>query len=202
MADTIAADTPARPVLTFPRAAAQVVREFYAKCSVILEYGTGGSTALASETEGLLAFSVESDAAWMANLQRWLDANPPKADVRLHYADIGQTKEWGYPAGNGSFRKWPGYALSVWERPDFSQPDAILIDGRFRIACFLTAMLRSTAPVTVLWDDYGDRPHYHQVEAYARPMAMHGRLARFELEPMPLPQPALRLLAESFIDPR
>ncbi len=42
--------------------------------------------------------------------------------------------------------------------------------GDFRIACFVTAYLRATKPVIVLFDDYLDRRHYHVVERLlARP---------------------------------
>lgn len=185
-----------------PAEEAAAVRAAYDGARVILEYGVGGSTSFASGLAGRTVFSVEGDAAWLERMTAWLTANPPAADVRLHAGDIGATREWGYPASNGAFRKWPGYALSVWERPDFVQPDTVLLDGRFRVACFLTVLVRATAPVTVLWDDYGDRPPYHRVEEFVRPVATHGRLARFALEPMPLPPGALRLLAESFMDPR
>lgn len=188
--------------MTLPAEEAEALRAAYDRARVILEYGSGGSTVLAAGLDGRTVFSVESDAAWLDRVEAWLAAHPPAADVRLHRGDIGATKGWGYPASNGAFRKWPGYVLSVWDRPDFVQPDTILIDGRFRIACFLTALVRSTAPVTLLWDDYGDRPTYSRVEEFVRPTAVHGRLARFELVPMPLPAGALRLLAESFLDPR
>lgn len=202
MADPLRKTLAERPALTLPAAEAEALRSAYDAAQVILEYGSGGSTALAAGLAGRLVFSVESDPVWLDRTAAWLAANPPAADVRLHRGDIGATKEWGYPASNGAFRKWPGYALSVWERPDFQQPDTVLVDGRFRIACFLTVLVRTTGPVTVLWDDYGDRPPYHRVEDFVRPVATHGRLARFQLEPMPLPPGALRLLAESFMDPR
>ena len=185
-----------------PAEEAEAVRAAYEGARVILEYGMGGSTALAAELAGRVVFSVESDAAWAERMAAWMTVHPPVADLRLLAGDIGATRDWGYPASKGSFRKWPDYVLSVWERPDFVQPDTILLDGRFRLACFLTALVRSTAPITVLWDDYQDRPPYARVEEFVRPVATHGRLARFELVPMPLPPGAVRLLAESFMDPR
>ena len=197
-----AAHDPGRPVLTFPEEVAAEVRAAYSRARVILEYGAGGSTAMGAELKDRLVFTVESDPDWIARLDIWLTTHPAQADLRLHRADIGEVKRWGYPAANRAFRKWPDYALSVWDRPDFVQPDTILIDGRFRVACFLTALVRSTAPVTLLWDDYADRPHYHAVEQVLRPAATHGRMARFDLVPMPLPPAALRLLAESYMDPR
>ena len=60
----------------------------------------------------------------------------------------------------------------------------ILIDGRFRIACFVTAYLRATKPIIVLFDDYLDRPHYHVIERLLAPTEFVGRMARFDLQPM------------------
>ncbi len=202
MAEPFTPDLPGLPAMTLPAEEAEALRSAYDRSRVILEYGAGGSTVLAAGLAGRTVFSVESDAAWIERIATWFEGNPPLADVKLHLGDIGATKEWGYPVSNGAFRKWPGYALSVWDRPDFVQPDTILVDGRFRIACFLTALVRSTVPVTLLWDDYFDRPTYRRVEELVLPAAVHGRLARFELVPMPLPSGALRLLAESFMDPR
>ncbi|EPX86194.1 hypothetical protein ruthe_01004 [Rubellimicrobium thermophilum DSM 16684] len=58
--------------------------------------------------------------------------------------------------------------------------------GRSRAACFLTVLFRGERPVTVFWDDDADRPAYREVERYARPAAMVGRMARFDLTPTAL----------------
>jgi protein O-GlcNAc transferase len=39
----------------------------------------------------------------------------------------------------------------------------------------------------VLFDDYKDRKFYHGVEAFAEPVALIGRMARFELQPRAFP---------------
>ncbi|EEW26362.1 hypothetical protein [Rhodobacter ferrooxidans] len=178
---------PTRPHLTLPDAEAAAVLEAYAGAECILEYGSGGSTVLAGDMPGKTVYSVESDAGWLAMMQGWFAANPPKSRVFLHHADIGPTKEWGHPVDEAQFRRWPGYALSVWDRPDFRHPDTVLIDGRFRMACLLTAAFRITRPLVALVDDYIDRKPYHGVERFLKPAAMIGRMARFELVPTAFP---------------
>lgn len=190
-----------RPVLTLPADEAAAVTSAYAAARVILEYGSGGSTVLAAEQPGKVIFSVESDAKWLADMQSWFAQTPPLAQVHLHYGDIGPTKAWGHPRDAGAFRKWPGYPISVWDLPGFLQPDLVLIDGRFRAACFLTCLLRSTQPMTVLWDDYIDRPIYHHVEDLVKPVAMIGRMARFEITPMPFPVDRLAWVIETYLRP-
>jgi hypothetical protein len=189
------------PKLTLPPAEADAVRLAYGQARVILEYGSGGSTLIAADNPQALAFSVESDRDWAAMMQRWFDAHPPKGQIVLHHADIGPTKDWGMPQNNRRVGLWPGYPNSVWDRPDFRQPDTVLIDGRFRLACFLTVLLRSTAPVRVLWDDYSGRPAYHAAERLCQPVARHGRMAEFHVEPQSLAAKDLPWVIEAFVTP-
>lgn len=205
MTEAAAADTgpaprvPERPELTLRPVVAAAVREAYAGAETILEYGAGGSTVLAAELPGKVVFTVESDAEWMARLEGWFDAHPPAARLTLHHADIGPTRDWGHPLDESAVKRWPGYALSVWDRKDFEHPDVVLIDGRFRVACLLATAFRISRPVTVLFDDYAPRRHYHSVEAMLRPVAMIGRMARFELAPQPVPADRLGWIIPYFL---
>lgn len=197
------ADGPPAPAprLTLPPEAAQALSDAYADARVILEYGSGGSTVLAAGMAGRTVFAVESDAAWLRAMRAYFDANPPAADVRLHHADIGPTRDWGHPADARRMRRWPGYALSVWDRDDFLHPDVVLIDGRFRVACLLTVAFRCTRPVTVLFDDYRGRKVYHGVEDMLRPAGFAGRMARFEVEPTAVPVDRLGWVMNYFYRP-
>ena len=192
----------APPVLTLPEAEAAAVSAAYAAAEVILEYGSGGSTVVAGAVPGARVFSVESDADWLVMMQRWFDANPPQASLTLHHGDIGPTKDWGMPVNNRRVAQWPGYAHSVWDREDFVQPDVVLIDGRFRLACFLTVLFRSRDNVRVLWDDYVDRPAYHLAEKLAKPLGFHGRMAEFLVQPQRLEPNDLRWVAEAYVTPQ
>ena len=201
MAEPARAPRPAltqAPALTLPAAEAEGVRAAYGAAGVILEYGSGGSTALAAGLPGKTVFSVESDADWAAGLAAWFSAHPPAAEVVIHHVDVGPTGKWGTPVGNAAAARFHTYPISVWDRPDFRHPDVVLVDGRFRAACFLTTAFRIARPVTLLWDDYADRPAYHEVERIARPVAMHGRMARFDLMPTPVPAADLAWVIDQF----
>lgn len=190
-----------RPKLTLPEAEAAAVRSYYGEAQVILEYGSGGSTALAAEMPGKTVFSVESDADWIAMMRRWFQANPPRASLKLHHGDIGPTKAWGAPADDAQFRRWPSYPVSVWDRPDFVHPDVVLVDGRFRAACFLTTLFRITRPVVLLWDDYTNREGYHAMEGFAPLVRTHGRMAEFHLQPTAIPPEKLGLILTTYLRP-
>lgn len=193
-----------RPSLTFPDDVADRVRAEYARASVVLEYGSGGSTALAAETPGLTCFSVENDLGWARAMAAWLAEHHPRADIRLHRAWTGPTKKWGRP-------RWPRlpllyplfrrYPASVWARRDFSPPDLILVDGRFRVACFLTALMHVRRPTRLLWDDYTRRPNYHVAERYCAPVAVVGRMAVFDVAPREVSPAELAGLREAMLDP-
>ncbi|SLN65545.1 hypothetical protein [Roseisalinus antarcticus] len=172
-----------RPQLTLPEAEGAWVREAYASAQVILEYGSGGSTVLASEMPDKTVTSVESDPDWAAMMVRWFDENPPVSMPEIVPVDIGKVRQWGMPVNNMRYGQFSHYSLGVWERPGFRQPDLVLIDGRFRVGCLLACLFRSAAPVTVLFDDYTDRPEYHVAETYADRVETRGRMVRFEVTP-------------------
>jgi hypothetical protein len=192
---------PERPVLTMPPEEQAALRDHIAAAAVFLEYGSGGSTVLAAESPGKTVFSVESDAAWLAKMQAYFAANPPRAALHMHHGDIGPTKAWGHPKSDETFRQWPGYALDIWQTPAFVQPNLVLIDGRFRVACFLATLFCTTAPVTVLFDDYQDRKTYHKIEELVPLAARYGRMARFDVTPMAIPPQRLSWVIGQFITP-
>lgn len=190
-----------RPIVTLPEDEAEALANALRKASVVLEYGSGGSTAMAAEM-GKVVISVESDAEWLDGMKDWFLRHPPKSDVVLHHADIGPTGKWGMPTGQKAFRKFPGYALDIWDHPRFQHPDLVLIDGRFRPACLLATAFRITRPVTVLFDDYAEREPYHAIEALFQPTAHHGRMAEFHLKPTTIPADKLAWVLGWFLKPQ
>ncbi len=194
-------DAAHRPPLIMPEAETAFLRAGYEQGRSILEYGSGGSTVMAAEMPGKGIFTVESDKSWLQGMQKWFDANPTPSKPILHHGNIGPTAEWGYPEGETHWKQYNRYALSVWDRADFNHPDVVLIDGRFRAACFLTVLFRIKRGVTVYFDDYVDRPVYHSIERYAEPVETVGRMARFELVPKAVPAVDLIYIMELFARP-
>jgi hypothetical protein len=204
LSDAPAPASPAVPkppvfTLTLPEAEADFLRDAYGRATTILEYGSGGSTVLAAEL-GKPVVSVESDKAWADRLAAHLAGLSDQAAV--HHVDIGPTKSWGRPRDTSGATRYHLYALSVWDREDLGDPDLVLIDGRFRAACLAAVMLRATRPTTVLFDDYADRPYYHDVEKLARKEQTVGRMARFTVTPGPIPATMLTQVIGWFSDPR
>lgn len=191
------------PELTLPDEEAAYLREAYAGADCILEYGSGGSTVVAARLGRPQLFSVESDPDWARNLRGWLASEGLDARAQVWHMNIGKTREWGQPA---RYRRkdaplYYRYANAAWRRLGGHQPDLVLIDGRFRIGCFIATLASIRKPTRVLFDDYTDRPHYAYVEQFAKPVERIGRMMVFDLEPVRFGA-ALKLRhARRFLDP-
>lgn len=140
--------TISRPELTLPEAEAATLTAAYERARVILEYGSGGSTVLAAEMPGKRIFSVESDQDWAQMMQDWFVENPAAPDTRVDviWSDIGPTKAWGHPEDTSQYAKYARYPLAIWDHDAFEQPDAVLVDGRFRPGNAMATALRTKKP--------------------------------------------------------
>jgi hypothetical protein len=153
-----------------------------------LEYGSGGSTILANKMVNTLV-SVDSDANFLGNVRRKLTEDDlgavgRRAMTKLIHVNIGLTQDWGMPVftkpTRRRVRRWADYPMAPWRyfRSIAQQPDLVLVDGRFRVACVLESLL-SLSPLSktqILLDDYVDRPYYKIVEQFAD-VQMAGRMA-------------------------
>ena len=164
-----------------------VFRDVLSRTCRYLEYGTGGSTLLAWASADVVV-AVESDARLLAAVRHALSkANRRPRLAELIHVDIGITRGWGAPLFTrptpARVARWENYAEAPWNflRQRAIEPDTILIDGRFRVACALLSLLnlKDGSPCLMLIDDYGDRPHYRVVKDFADLVSAHGRLALF-----------------------
>ena len=122
------------------------------------EFGCGGSTAWASTTNTIKSIvTIESDKNYVAKLK----ADFKNADIR--WIDIGPTGAWGAPSDTSKVVDWNLYPNSWLTKSN--EPDMVLIDGRFRVACALTVLTKSdtTNNPYVLIHDFNNRPEYHCV---------------------------------------
>lgn len=170
--------------LTLPERERELLAQQYENADCILEYGSGGSTLLAANDDRRKVFAVESDREWAHNLQREIAVLYPQSPARIHHAFIGRTREWGHAR---KYSRWMvpfylRYATSVWTRRDFAHPDVVLVDGRFRVGCFIAVASKIKRQTRLLFDDYLNRKEYSFVEKFVKPRAMCGRMAIFDLD--------------------
>lgn len=147
--------------------------------SVYLEFGCGGSTIYAAANEVKVIFSVETDAVWADAIRGAALAHGGK--VSLQHCDIGPTQKWGYPYDASKFKVFHRYALMPWEvaAEKDATPDLVLVDGRFRVACFLASLVFARQGVPILFDDYVGRAHFKIAEEFCPLHSVEGRMAVF-----------------------
>jgi hypothetical protein len=142
---------------------------------VYVEYGCGASTLWVAKNSNCSIWSVDTSAEWIAKVR--LEAGKRNSFIHLHHADLGPVGSWGRPLSYEKIDNFIDYTDWVWQQ-DIS-PDVILIDGRFRVACFLTTLCKAKPGAHILFDDYVDRPYYHFVERFISPISFCGRQALF-----------------------
>jgi hypothetical protein len=140
-------------------------------CTHYFEYGSGGSTAWASRTPTIQSVTtVENDPAWVETVKRQC----PRATIR--YINTGPVRPGGSPILETTRSSWHEYYDAIRTRA--TDPDLILIDGRWRVACALT-VLQEVPSATILIHDYTHRPSYHTLTRYLEPIEVVGTLVAF-----------------------
>ena len=137
------------------------------------EYGLGASTRWVDENTNASIKAVDTSSVWVQNVQKSLK----RSGHELIYVDVGPVGEWGWPIGFNHLESFIAYVEGIWD--ENQNHDLVLIDGRFRIACFLTSMIRANPGCKIIFDDYVERPMYHVVERFQKPILSDGRQATF-----------------------
>ena len=128
----------------------------------VVEYGVGGSTLMALKQRGLKKLiSVDSDPRWIDNISQVPEVASAISDgtANILYADIGEVGRWGKPVGKEKIEQWFRYPATPWEHID--RADLVFVDGRFRVACIIEAVLRAQPRTIIAVHDFWDRPQYH-----------------------------------------
>lgn len=144
--------------------------------SVYGEYGVGKSTEWVAKNTEATILAVDTSEAWVASVAKSLGASHRH---EVLWVDVGPLGAWGRPTSYERSDHFVDYVESIWQRG--AVPEVVLVDGRWRVACFLTSLLRAPAGTPIIFDDYVGRPAYHIVERFVRPSATCGRQARFEV---------------------
>jgi hypothetical protein len=171
------ADVPA-----MPDAGVRLLKRRFGQVRCFLEYGAGGSTALAARHGVPKIYSVESDAAYVAAVEAKVAAIGSGSTLHAIYADIGPTGGFGHPRDQSGIERWPAYSAHVWDvmAGAGDTPDMILVDGRFRVACCLRSFMKMSENAILVFDDYFDREErYGIVTRFAPIVKQVNRLALF-----------------------
>lgn len=158
-----------------------VFAEELLRANVFLEYGSGGSTVMASRSPGLDIHSVDSNPEFLDAVRERCLLENPNCNLSTYHVDVGPAPDWGVPSDPTKANLWPLYCIKPWVELHKmgTQPDLILVDGRFRVSSFLVSLALSPLGTVILFDDYAKRSQYHTAEKHARLESLHGRMGRF-----------------------
>ncbi len=173
---------PAQPALS-PRMSPAEITAFSAYCSgarAYAEFGCGGTTLIACQMVKRRVITLDSDPAWLRKVSDACRAAPTRLQPETVAADIGPTKEWGYPVDQLRRADWPCYHEAIWSTPGVAGADLYLVDGRFRVACLLQILLHAPSHATIMFHDYASRPYYHIIEPLVTAVSRVEELATFK----------------------
>ncbi len=145
------------------------------RVEVYAEYGCGKSTTWVLNNTAASVISVDTSSEWIKMIRKANRGGGGRLDI--HHSQLGEVGGWGRPLSYDKSDLFPDYTEYVWKQE--STPELVLVDGRFRVCCFLTSLKYAEKGTKIIFDDYTNRPHYHFVEKYVRPVKTLGRQCMF-----------------------
>ena len=154
-------------------------KSLIADVKIYFEYGCGKSTEYMYKKSNSLIFSVDTSKEWAKKTSN-LSTNFNQDRLNVKWIDVGDVVEWGYPINFEKKQNFIEYANWFW---NFGlKPDLVLIDGRFRVLCFLTSINFAPIGTKIIFDDYTNRPFYHIAEEFLKIKDTRGRQALFVVD--------------------
>ena len=150
-------------------------KQYLINCNIYFEYGVGASTRWVLENTKSKIISVDTDMKWI-NTINFSDQSPR---IKLNWINLGELENWGRPTSYEYRDRFIDYISNVWSFN--KKADVTLIDGRFRVACFLYSLINAKTNSLIIFDDYNNRPCYHVIEEIVSIYKICGRQALFKV---------------------
>lgn len=138
------------------------------------EYGVGETTIWAYKNTQVNIISVDTSLVWIEKVKSNIQESKR---VDIGWIDLGELKRWGQPISYDKKEFIYDYVKFIWSKK--TKPQLVLIDGRFRVCCFLYSLMQASPGTKIIFDDYAKRPHYHIVEDFIKPTEIYGRQGLF-----------------------
>ena len=138
------------------------------------EYGVGDSTLWVFNNTQAKILAVDTSKKWISKIKSKLNLSDR---VIIEWINVGTLGNWGRPISYEKRNFFHDYLKSIWMHKE--KPQLILIDGRFRVACFLFSLINGNPGTKIIFDDYINRSRYHLVEEFIKPIETFGRQALF-----------------------
>tara|TARA_R110000824_G_scaffold282940_4_gene471214 strand:- start:8299 stop:8856 length:558 start_codon:yes stop_codon:yes gene_type:complete len=144
-----------------------------------LEYGIGASTVIAHESTQIPIYSIESSREWINKINKSIN---DKNRYKCKFIDVGPVGKFGTPSTLKKKGSWCNYPNAIFDI-DFSiDPDLVLVDGRFRVACVLSVVKYATQnnlKINIMLHDC-QRKHYSPINKYINRINQQDTLLLFE----------------------
>ena len=161
------------------------IEKYYISANSILEFGSGGSTLFAINN-GINIVSVESDKRFFKFLISHIKNKSNSEYFKILHADIGWTGRYGsplyYPLAFNLVEKGLKYVITGYAHFFDNPPDLIFVDGRWRVACCLFAIMIGCSKSTILLDDYDLNRSYKSIIEKHFDVIINGRVALLRLK--------------------
>ena len=164
-------------------------KQYLINCNIYFEYGVGASTRWVLENTKSKIISVDTDKKWINTI----NFSNQSSRIKLNWINLGDLENWGRPKSYVYRDRFIDYISNVWSFNE--KADVVLIDGRFRVACFLYSLINAKINSIITFDDYINRPYYHIVEEIVPIYKICGRQAVFRV-----PNNINRSLAENILN--
>ena len=139
------------------------------------EYGCGLSSKWMLKNTSCKVISVDSSKEWVEKIKT--ENKKYQSRLIINHIDLGKVRRWGFPISYVKSCNFPDYTNYIWKQSE--KPTFVLIDGRFRVCCFLTSLKFADAGTKIIFDDYVNSPHYHFIEKYVSRINEYGRQCLF-----------------------
>ena len=150
-------------------------KEIIRETNLYGEYGCGLSTDWVLRNSKIMVHSVDTSLEWVQITKNKNNKYLQRLNIKL--IDLGEVGDWGRPINYNNSDIFYNYTDWIWKLPQ--TPNTVLIDGRFRVCCFLTSLKNAKQGTKIIFDDYCNRPYYHIVENYIQREDTYGRQCLF-----------------------
>ena len=139
------------------------------------EYGCGLSSKWMLKNTNCKVISVDSSKEWVEKTKT--ENKKYLSKLKINHIDLGKVRRWGFPLSYVKSNNFQDYTDYIWKQS--VTPTFVLVDGRFRVCCFLTSLKFADPGTKIIFDDYVNRPYYHFIEKYVSRINECGRQCLF-----------------------
>lgn len=149
------------------------------KVDIYGEYGCGKSTKWVLNNTSAKVIAVDTSSEWVDFVKNDNLSNNDR--LNICHLNMGSIGPWGRPLSYENSDKFSDYTDYIWKQNE--KPRLVLVDGRFRVCCFLTSLKYADEGTKIIFDDYNLRPYYHYIEKYVKREKEFGRQCLFIVPP-------------------